>query len=82
MHSHLMVIETEKKNTYKILTFALILWGLGYGLRTLNTLSQVMGYPNYRVSKFTHCFDSLAIRLWSKHLKHLIPILVRPRLQG
>ena len=27
-----------------------ILLQLGYGLRTLNTLSQVTGYPNYRVS--------------------------------
>ena len=28
------------------------------------------------------CFDSLANRLWSKDFKHLIPILVRPGLQG
>ena len=27
----------------------LILWRLGDGLRTLNTLIQVTGYPNYRV---------------------------------
>ena len=33
-----------------VITIALILWQLGYGLRTLNTLSQVTGYPNYRVS--------------------------------
>ena len=33
-------------------TIALILWQLGYDLRTLNTLSQVMGYPNYGVSKY------------------------------
>ena len=25
---------------------------LGYGLRILNTLSQVTGYPNYRVSTY------------------------------
>ena len=29
-----------------------------------------------------YCFDSLAIRLQSKDLKHLIPIPVRPGLQG
>ena len=34
----------------KILTMVLILYGLGNGLRTLNTLSQVTGYPNYRAS--------------------------------
>ena len=33
-----------------VITIALILWQLGYGLRTLNTLSQVTGYPNYRVN--------------------------------
>ena len=32
------------------LTIALILYGLGIGLRTLHTLFQVTGYPNYRVS--------------------------------
>ena len=32
------------------LTIPLILKKLGYSLRTLNTLSQVMGSPNYRVS--------------------------------
>ena len=30
-------------------TIALILWQLGYGLRTFNTLSQVTGYPTYGV---------------------------------
>ena len=35
---------------WKILTIALILWQLGYRLRTLKTLSQVTGFPNYRVS--------------------------------
>ena len=34
----------------KILTIVLILYWLGNGLRTLNTLSQARGYPNYRVS--------------------------------
>ena len=29
-----------------------------------------------------YCFDSLAIRLWSKELKHLIPRTGRPELQG
>ena len=42
--------EVNVINYYKILTIALILWRLGYSLRTLNTLSQVTGYPNYRVS--------------------------------
>ena len=30
----------------------------------------------------TYCFDSLAIRLWSKDLKHLIPGTGPPGLQG
>ena len=30
----------------------------------------------------THCFDSLAIRLWSEDLKHLIPRPGLPGLQG
>ena len=38
------------QSNYKILTIALILWRLGYGLWTLNTLSQVTGYPNNRIS--------------------------------
>ena len=33
-----------------MLSIALILWRLGNGLRTLNTLSQLVGYPNFRVS--------------------------------
>ena len=48
---------------YKILTIALILWRLGYVLRTLNTLSQVMGYSNYRVSLYAEFgFDILILR--------------------
>ena len=36
-----------------ILTLALIICRLGYVLRTPNILSQVTGYPNYRVSIFS-----------------------------
>ena len=39
-----------ERNIIKILTIALILWRLGYSLRTSNTLSHVTRYLNYRIS--------------------------------
>ena len=48
--SSTFLIPPPSTPTPKTFPFALILWRLGYHLWTLNTLSQVTGYPNYRVS--------------------------------
>ena len=60
------------------------------GLNILRLNENTHSYPFYTVSFIPELsvriilryFDSLAIRLWSKDLKHLIPRPGRPGLQG
>ena len=54
----------------KTLTIVLILYQLGNGLRTLNTLSQATGYPNY---KFSICNEMVRNKLFDDlSLDHFI----------
>ena len=63
------IAQDMSKYNHLIITRLSFLEWLGNGLRTLNTLSQVTGYPNYRVSMDKILSNNLGTAVESENQK-------------